>query len=211
MTKAFFPALVAAWLLMMPASAAGPIPIRFRLALRPVTLSASGLPISRQAPPILAFRAARKDRRVLVQWRTSTQHCAFTVQRALDGIYWLDLTHLTVDSVANRKTRSLSFEEEWTPGGSYRVVAAGPAHPVSYSPVRWVKAAPYHAALTARQLPRTKLVLIQGADPSQPLQLISGAGYPVLEVTAPTFSCADLLPGTYALRQGQRLARLIVR
>jgi hypothetical protein len=214
MIQAFSRALMAALVLTGSVVKAGPTPIRPRLPrflVQPVTAPTFIPSTLHSLSPIIAFRATRNGSRVLLQWRTTGQQRAFVVQRALDGIYWLDLAHLTVDSVVSTKTRKLDFEEEWTSGGFYRVAQACAAYQGSYSPVVWVAAVNPRTILTARQLPSSDIVLVQGADLSQQLQLISVSGYFVREVTAPAFSCADLLAGVYALRQGKRITRLVVR
>ena len=168
------------------------------------------LPVS-----LVAFSTTRLGSVVQLNWTTAseTDNCGFEAERSLDGQAWQRIGY-RAGAGSSLSARSYALATPYVGLAYYRLHQLDCHGGGSYSAVRVVAADPDGTSkLTGYPNPATGVLHLTGADPRQPLQLLSNLGQVVLELPAGTTSqdVRQLPPGLYLLRQGTRQDRVEIR
>lgn len=155
------------------------------------------------------LRIERLDaRRVRLCWdavpETNTQ--GYRVERSPDADHWFSHDYVPVS-----RSHRYRYQDTCRLAVYYRVVRLDFSRRLSASPpVRSTYGVPL-GPLLASPNPARGPVRILGRDPGLSVDVLNGRGELVHQIYAAGFTTQGLAPGTYALRQGQQIARFVVR
>lgn len=130
----------------------------------------------------------------------------YSVERSLDGGHWQELAYVPVSL-----THRYRYDDTTTTAAYYRVVRLDFTRQYTYSLPKLIHSARYAGPIIAQPNPAHGAVRLLGRDPSQPVDLLNSTGELVNQLSESSFSTQQLLPGVYALRQGNQITRLVVR
>ena len=145
---------------------------------------------------------------VRLRWNAvpETNTEGYRVERSVNGDHWTYHDFVPV----NRQHR-YHYDDTCRLAMYYRVVRLDLSRRLSASPgVRSTYGVPL-PPLKALPNPARAIVRIQGRDPALCVEVLNWRGELVHQVFDSDFPTQGLLPGTYALRQGNQIARFIIR
>ncbi len=168
---------------------------------------------------LVSFTAQRRHSGAMgvqLNWVTATElnNRGFQLERSPDGTRWGRVAFVAGSGTRTGLT-SYGHVDSCRTAAYYRLGQVDFSGPVSYGPVRYVKAsggASPNARLVLVPTPATDAVSLLNVDPDQPVQVLNVLGRQEHLLPAGTvrFGVGSWRRGMYFVRQGQQVAKLLL-